>query len=349
MEKLELKFTYEKETKNCIRYREELGVKKRNTSQALVARPAQRELLGPSFELHPTGLTVIGKPTKEEYTEAFRRLELIEGAIHWWYGDLCLAYEGQYRAIVEIAEQSPYKYQTIFNDKVVASRYELNCRQLNLTFEHYRIAAPLDDRLKWLKMAETGDGTGKPWSTRELEAQIRKARRLPFTGTYAVLYADPPWEYEFSQSESRSIEAHYPTMTTEEICQLPIPAEENALLFLWATNPKIREALQVIEAWGFDYRTNMVWVKDKWGMGYYVRGQHELLLIARKGDLPPPDEGNRVSSVIDERRLEHSQKPDHVYEIIEGMYPGQRYIELFGRGKARKGWVSWGDEMVSVD
>ena len=84
-------------------------------------------------------------------------------------------------------------------------------------------------------------------------------------------------------------------------------------------------------------------------MGYYVRGQHELLLIARKGDLPPPDEGNRVSSVIDERRLEHSQKPDHVYEIIEGMYPGQRYIELFGRGKARKGWVSWGDEMVSVD
>ncbi|GAJ07764.1 unnamed protein product, partial [marine sediment metagenome] len=201
-------------------------MKKRNTSRALIARPVQKALLGPSFELYPAALTVIGKPTKEEYSTAFQRLELIEGAIHWWYGDLSLSYEGHYGAIVEITEQSGFDVGTIYNDKYVASRYEISQRCESLSIHHHRIAAPLDDRLKWLKMAETGDGTGKPWSTRELEAQIRKARRLPFTGTYAVLYADPPWEYEFSQSESRSIEAHYPTMTTEEICQLPIPAEE---------------------------------------------------------------------------------------------------------------------------
>lgn len=126
-------------------------MKKGNTGRALVARPVQRELLGPSFELYPTGLTVIGKPTKEEYSTAIKRLELIEGAIHWWYGDLALSYEGHYGAMVEIAEESGFDYQTIANDKWVASRYEVSARAETLSFRHHQIAAPLDDRLEWLK------------------------------------------------------------------------------------------------------------------------------------------------------------------------------------------------------
>lgn len=329
---------------------------KKNT-KALAARSAGLKILGPSFRLQPAGLTVIGKPTIEEYTEAFKRLELVEGAIHWWYGDLALSYEKEYGLLTELAELSPFIPETIQNDKWVASRYETSSRDEVLTFTHHRIAAPLADRLKWLKRAEENG-----WSTRKLEAEIHRWRvsqlALP-KGTFTVIYADPPWEYEFSQSGSRSIEAHYDPMAVGEICQAPHPADENAILFLWATSPKIREALQVIDEWGFTYRTSMVWVKDKWGMGYYIRGQHELLLIARKGELPPPDEASRVSSVLNlavakEENLdkwplllprgEHSAKPLCVYEIIERMYPNQCYIELFAREK-RLGWESWGLEI----
>ncbi len=138
-------------------------------------------------------------------------------------------------------------------------------------------------------------------------------------------------------------------MTTEEICELKnrIPANNDAVLFLWSTNPKIKEALSVIDAWGFEYRTNMAWVKDKIGMGYYCREQHELLLIARKGNIPVPDTNNRPPSIFQAPRLEHSRKPNTVYETIEKMYPrpantqGHYYIELFAR-YPRKGWASWG-------
>ncbi|MBT9148153.1 MAG: hypothetical protein DDT32_01923 [Syntrophomonadaceae bacterium] len=322
-------------------------VGKEITSRALLPQQIEQRLLGPSFELHPTGLTVLGEPTKDEYITAFNRLSIIEGSIHWWYGDLCLSYEGKYGEIKEIAEGSGFQYQTIRDDKFVASRYKLSLRSDNLSFTHHRIAAPREDRLDWLKKAKENN-----WSTRQLEAEIHKANasrlHMP-SGSFAVIYADPPWEYEFSQSESRSIEAHYPTMTTEEICELKnrIPANNDAVLFLWSTNPKIKEALSVIDAWGFEYRTNMAWVKDKIGMGYYCREQHELLLIARKGNIPVPDTNNRPPSIFQAPRLEHSRKPNTVYETIEKMYPrpantqGHYYIELFAR-YPRKGWASWG-------
>jgi len=181
------------------------------------------------------------------------------------------------------------------------------------------------------------------WIKRWLISKGIKPTELP-QAIFSVIYADPPWQYDFSKSTSRSIESHYPTMPLRDICELPIPADLNAILFLWATNPKIREALTVIESWGFEYRTNMVWVKDKIGMGYYVRGQHELLLIARKGELPPPDEANRVASVLYAPRVGHSRKPDTVYGIIEKMYPNQHYIELFATQK-REGWESWGNKV----
>lgn len=198
---------------------------------------------------------------------------------------------------------------------------------------------------------EYPDLAAKPGQQIMSEYRRRQPKDIPNlpTGKYQVIYADPPWEYEFSQSESRSIEAHYPTMTTEEICELKnrIPTNSDAVLFLWATNPKIEEALSVIEAWGFEYKTNMVWVKDKIGLGYYWRQQHELLLLARKGNMPIPDPANRTSSVLVAPRLGHSQKPGAVYEMIEHMYPkpanypNDYYLELFAR-VYRTGWDSWG-------
>lgn len=173
----------------------------------------------------------------------------------------------------------------------------------------------------------------------------QKIGNLDSLGTFDIIYADPPWRYEHSISNSRSIENHYPTMSLEEICSLSIPSSENAVLFLWVTMPKLVEGLKVIEAWGFQYRTGMVWIKDKIGMGYFMRGKHELLLISRKGDIEVPEPENRPDSVIfiEFPREEHSKKPDIFYEIIEKMYPRKRYIELFAR-RRRGGWISWGNE-----
>ena len=165
---------------------------------------------------------------------------------------------------------------------------------------------------------------------------------------FNIFYADPPWRYEFSKSERGDPEEHYPTMSVEEICELKLklPTADTAVLFLWATAPKLQEALEVIQSWGFEYRTHMIWVKDKWGTGHYIRGQHELLLIGRKGDVWVPEEGDRPSSVFRAKRTEHSKKPGRVYEIIEKMYPGQKYLELFARNE-REGWTPWGLDIGS--
>jgi N6-adenosine-specific RNA methylase IME4 len=170
-------------------------------------------------------------------------------------------------------------------------------------------------------------------------------------GKYGLIYADPPWQYEFSVSPTRTIERQYPTMTVEQICEMRPGIDEIAaddcVLFLWVTNPKLREGLRVIEEWGFDYKTGMVWVKDKIGMGYYARQQHELLLIAGRGKSQLPEPQDRPSSVITAPRLEHSAKPMRVYEIIEGMYPNYKKIELFAR-EHQEGWESWGHATTEI-
>ena len=169
----------------------------------------------------------------------------------------------------------------------------------------------------------------------------RKRKPLP-EGKFDVISADPPWRYDLSLRGSP--DEHYETLTTKDINKLEIPANIDAVLFLWATNPKLKDALEVMAAWGFTYKTNMVWVKDRIGTGYYVRGQHELLLIGTKGKVGVPEEANRVSSVFNATRNEHSQKPEIVYDIIEKMYPNRKYLELFARNK-REGWCSWGNEI----
>ena len=169
---------------------------------------------------------------------------------------------------------------------------------------------------------------------------------LPLEGKkYPLILADPPWSYEHCSTDNREIENHYPTMPLNEICDLPVTdkAMDDCILFLWATSPKLEESLQVINAWGFKYTTNFVWVKDKIGMGYYGRQQHELLLIAKRGAIPVPSPENRPSSVVHANRLDHSQKPECFYEIIEKMYPTLPKIELFARN-GREGWDRWGNQ-----
>jgi len=325
----------------------------RKKSQALVARPVGLKILGAPFELYPTGLTIIGKPTQEEYDEAFGRLNLIESAQSWWYGDLANAREKHYGSLDEMADRLEIDYNALHVYQYVSSRYEHVTRVTCLTFKHHQIAAPLDDRLEWLKRAEENN-----WSTRNLELEINKAKRLQLAlpeGIYDVIYADPPWQYSNALPQWGAAETHYRTMSMEELCNIKIPVADNAALFLWVTNPFLRDAFQVIDAWGFEYKTNLVWVKDKLkkpGSGFWIRGRHELLFICGRGSFLPDQTGKHpIGSVIEEPVVlndpvqEHSRKPERVYELIEYLYPGRRYLELFARN-SHKHWTSWGDEIT---
>lgn len=169
-------------------------------------------------------------------------------------------------------------------------------------------------------------------------------------GLFPVIYCDPAWQYSAHSDPADDIENHYPTMPLSEIMALPLQdiATPDAILFLWATSPLLEDALKVISAWGFTYKTSAVWDKEIMGMGYYFRIQHELLLVATKGQMPSPSPGARVSSVIREKKTEHSKKPNRVYEIIEAMYPGLPKLEMFARA-SREGWRSWGNQSENND
>lgn len=170
-----------------------------------------------------------------------------------------------------------------------------------------------------------------------------QTRELP-TGVFEVILADPPWRYQFSETQSREIENHYPTMDLDDIKNLNVPSADDSVLFLWATAPKLEEALEVLNSWGFTYKTCAVWDKEKIGMGYWFRGQHELLLVGTKGSFPAPEPSARFSSIIKEPRSTHSTKPKVIYEMLEAMFPGRTYLELFCR-TPRDGWEVWGNEV----
>ena len=179
------------------------------------------------------------------------------------------------------------------------------------------------------------------------EQLAAQATQLP-TGEqkYTVIYADPPWEYNFSETITREIANHYPTMPLADIKAIEIAeiCHADAVLYLWATAPKLPEALEVMTAWGFTYKSNAVWVKDKIGMGYWWRNQHELLLIGTRGNFPPPPSGDRVPSVIEAPREAHSVKPVAVAELLQTLYPAHAKIELFARNR-RAGWAVMGNEI----
>lgn len=191
--------------------------------------------------------------------------------------------------------------------------------------------------------ASLGTAKKRLYAGQHNEALKRSLNPIPAGDVY---YADPPWEYDFSETITREIENQYPTMELGEIKELVIPAPIDSVLFLWATAPKLREALEVMLAWGYQYKTNAVWDKRKIGMGYWFRGQHELLLIGTRGDISPPEQQNRQSSVIAIPRTGHSTKPPEVHDMIEQMLPELCYVELFARKPYNEKWLVWGNEIL---
>ena len=170
---------------------------------------------------------------------------------------------------------------------------------------------------------------------------------------YQIIYADPPWRYD-RKGVQGAAEKFYPTMTQEEISKLPVAdiADENAVLFLWATFPKLPEALRLIDAWGFNYKSiGFLWLKQNkknptwfYGLGFWTRGNAEICLLATKGR--PHRESNKIHQFVIAPLRVHSQKPDIVRDKIIELMGDLPRIELFARQRA-KGWDAWGNEIDS--
>jgi N6-adenosine-specific RNA methylase IME4 len=178
------------------------------------------------------------------------------------------------------------------------------------------------------------------------EATVKASRALG-SKLYGVIYADPPWQFEVYSRETgmdRAADNHYPTMPVDEIKAIRPPAANDCVLFLWATAPMLLEAIDVMQTWGFAYKTHYVWDKEFRGTGYWARGEHELLLIGTRGEVPAPALGDRLGSMIRFRATRHSEKPAAAAEMIERYFPTTPKLEMFARGPARPGWEPWGNE-----
>ena len=170
---------------------------------------------------------------------------------------------------------------------------------------------------------------------------------------YDVILADPPWPYQFPGTRKAN-NSDYKTMTISDICSLSINnlASDNSVLFIWGIWNELPGCFEVVESWGFTYKTEAwIWVKSKssgfgfhFGMGYYTRANTEVCLLATKGKMPPAR--HDIQALIYSPVRQHSRKPDDQYRKIEALYPDMKYLELFAR-KKREGWDAWGNEINS--
>lgn len=169
---------------------------------------------------------------------------------------------------------------------------------------------------------------------------------------YSIIYADPPWKYQDkSKSHGGGAESHYPCMSLQEICSLPIPANDNAVLLMWTTFPQLEEAFKVIQAWGFKYKTGaFTWVKTNkdgsvyMGMGRHTRANAEICLLATKGKGVPRINASVYNTQL-HPRSRHSEKPQAFRDEIVRLYGDVPRIELFARQKT-EGWDVWGNEVT---
>lgn len=206
------------------------------------------------------------------------------------------------------------------------------------------------------------DGTVTPALQRKDAAALVRDQNIPEaaaepepTGKYKTFIADPPWQYS-NTSTRGAAEDHYPTMTIEELCALNVvrdSAEDQAHLYLWTTAGHLPQAFSVMEAWGFEYKTYLVWCKPQIGMGNYFRISTELVLFGVKGGMRT--QARDIRNWFEAKRAKHSAKPLEFHMLVEKASPGP-YMELFSRchadmvltgctcSKCRLGWAVWGNQ-----
>jgi len=176
--------------------------------------------------------------------------------------------------------------------------------------------------------------------------------------TFRTIVADPPWQFQNrtgKMAPEHKRLSRYGTMSLTDIMNLPVEPllEDTAHLYLWVPNALLLEGIQVLQAWGFSYKTNLIWYKirkdggpDGRGVGFYFRNVTEMILFGVRGkNARTLDPGRTQVNILSTQKREHSRKPDEAYGLIESCSPGP-YLELFARG-SRQGWTSWGNQAES--
>lgn len=249
------------------------------------------------------------------------------------------------------AGRLPNGYLAALVERTGKSRSELGYRV------QFAAAFPTDDELSnaldsftsWRDLAKSLK------AERDAEDnQVAESTPAP-EGKFATIVADPPWRYG-NTSTRGAAENHYPTMSIEELCDLdvvPTRAADQAHLYLWTTAGHLPEAFRVMEAWGFEYKTYLVWVKPQMGMGNYFRVSTELVLFGVKGGMRTQHRG--LKNYFDYKRAKHSAKPPQFHDLVQQASPGP-FLELFSRcnadqmltgcpcSKCRLGWSVWGNQ-----
>lgn len=184
-----------------------------------------------------------------------------------------------------------------------------------------------------------------PKNSWEAVAPIVKKPKLP-NGKFDVIYANPPWENIITEAYDST--PQHLGIKLEDIKATEIPAERSAILFLWAIYPILPEALEVMRAWGFQYKSQLIWDKENGKKGNWVNEQHEILLIGTKGNFKTPSPKSKVSSVYREQQKKYSTKPTYFYSVIEQYFPDGKYLELFTQKRFNEKWTIL-DNQVKIE
>jgi N6-adenosine-specific RNA methylase IME4 len=209
---------------------------------------------------------------------------------------------------------------------------------------------PADLRKEALVLLKNADGhvpkaigEVKLAAKRSLAEEIRSNPKVTPDGRYQVIAVDPPWKYD-NRAEDTTHRGRndYPEMTVDEICAAPVAnlAQTNCVLWLWTTNAFMREAFQCIDAWGFKDKTILTWDKENMGLGDWLRNVTEHCILAVRGK--PIVSLTNQTTLIREKRRQHSRKPEAFYALVEALCPGSK-LEMFSRTE-RAGWTAWGAE-----
>jgi N6-adenosine-specific RNA methylase IME4 len=288
----------------------------------------------------------------EEHVMAWHHLDGHQDDLNWFRGALAASVDKRYgeAKLERFAQDVGRPYRRVCEYRQVFQEFQNGGRPpfSPLKFEHYRLSleAPKGERLALLEEAATTASPVSeklPWPTRELKEVIKERwpapTAPPAAGTYPTIVIDPPWAYD-NKATRGAASNHYETMTFEQLETLEIPAADNAHLYLWVTNGFLREGLDLLQSWGFDYKTMLTWVKPQIGLGNYFRSATEHVLFGLKGSLPT--QGKETANWFKADRTKHSQKPELFYDIVEKVSP-EPWFEMFAR-RTRFGWTTWGDQ-----
>lgn len=303
-------------------------------------------------EITPVGLVLPEQLSFPQWEAVIQKLGMVTKACMWWWGDALNFGERKYGEMyAQALDAGDYEYQSLRNAAWVAGRIELSRRRDNLSWGHHAEVAGLPPEQQNVLLAQAD---AEELSRDELRRAVHRAKAsvqiqpVP-SKLYRVIYADPPWKYNDKLVEGYGpAEHHYTTMSIDELVALKVAplAAPDAVLFLWVTSPLLKDCFQIIEAWGFEYKTSFVWDKVKHNMGHYNSVRHEFLLVCTRGRCVP-DVPTLIDSVQTiERSDKHSEKPEEFRSMIDLLYPSGKRIELFSRTSA-KGWDAWGNEKLA--